>query len=322
MAKANLKATCSVCFREHKLLASGRRPVRHGFSIVTNGLGHGHIGAWHTSSCPGGRFPHFGISTEGTEWALARTRETLEERLAWQEKLNSDDKPGLRWAPSKLQARYGAKSVVVRPGSTAVKVTFPKGGGQYTIPDYDKLFARAAVEVEQQIKLCQSHIAHYENAIKSWKPAEAVVVETKIDATPRHKRASWKNRGSLDAPFCKAFSMRPPTGAQLYAESDDQVTCKACLKAMEREANAKAKREAEKAANHTYRVTFPDGSTRETTNDRQGTKRPLIKAVIYQAHDRWHVDWCVSDGVAKKAVREVKGWAQNVQIVPVEDVTA
>jgi hypothetical protein len=116
-----IQGTCSVCLRSIQL--HGEKPIRHGFSAV--GVRHGQSGGYHTGPCPGTRFPHLGISSEGTQWALDSAREQLtrtEDRLS---ELAAN--PDLIWYP-RLRSSYNkvpgglpdmSRPVILRHGEDA-----------------------------------------------------------------------------------------------------------------------------------------------------------------------------------------------------------
>lgn len=331
MTTTKLQATCSVCFHTHKLYGNGNL-TRHGFSIVTQGYGQGHYGAWHTGPCGGINFPHFGISTDGTKWALDGTRAALKRAKAARTKL--DTNPAMKWTPDKWAVKKNVEPVKVELGD--VERYFNYDGtpqefyGDYTVISYAKLHKVAVANVDGEIKSLTGQVAFYVKAIKEWVAKDATPV---ADAPSGHKKVNWKNREGVSAPLCKQWSMRYPAGTAVFAKTDAEIGCKSCLKAMERDAKEEVERAAKKAANKTYVLRLPNGELASTTNDKEMTKRPIISAVIVQAmdDDRWHVTkWAVSEATAKKACREStkatyrfgddfgKPVWKNVQIVEVE----
>jgi hypothetical protein len=320
-----LEAVCAVCFRVHKLYAKGTL-VRHGFQI--HGRRNGEWGnAWHTGPCNGWSFPHFGKSTEGSEWALGKVRAYLaaqEERLA-----ELATNPELTWTPSDWdRKRYNAQNQKLNHGDKRRSVKpseeSPDWKGNvhafYDVPAYDSVHKSRVSETEANIRGAKHDIAMYEEAIKTWVPRDPVPVKSKSTV---HKAANWKGKANRPTTsLCKQWSMHHPTGMAVTTTDDAQVTCKSCLRTLDTDAKEKAKKAKADAENKTYRVTFPNGETRTTTNKRESNKREFVSAVVAKSSydGRWHLaKWAVSESTAKKAVREYKkaGW-DEVQITELE----
>jgi hypothetical protein len=322
------EATCAVCFRVHKLYAKGNL-VRHGFNIVNreNGV---FYQAWHTGPCGGIDFPHFGISTEGTEWALGQVKSHLaraQERLA-----HLQTRPTISWsADNKWDIQSGAQRHDLNPGDERRHVKFsevnPEYKGNsfnyYVVPAYEAALKSRVSGVEGTIRSDERQIVNYEEAIRTWEPKDAVPVKSQKVV---HKAANWKNKAGIPAAECKKWGMSRPEGTAALTENASGVTCKACLKGIEKVKEEKAKKVKEDAENKTYRVVFPDkGGSECTTNKRESSKREFISAVVAKSSydGRWSVaKWAVSDATAKKAVRECRngGW-DSVQIVSLEVIT-
>ena len=159
-----LQGTCSVCLRVMQL--HGSAPIRHGFSAV--GVRHGQSGGYHTGPCAGIQFPHLGISTEGTKWALDRERAFLEKTNSALATLATN--PNLTWYPSKYDARVGrsrpdlSKPTIVKYGDEA-QLSFQGGA-----PSYASLHRTEKVKLNNQQHTAEHAISAYEDVLASWSP--------------------------------------------------------------------------------------------------------------------------------------------------------
>lgn len=216
---AKFKSTCSVCFASHKLYADGR-PTRHGFSIVTQGHGSGHWGAWHTGPCPGSGFPHLGASTTGTEWALATAREQLEWAESDRDKLAT--RPPLEWIPRAL-SRPGRLHELTSGPTTLLDGFTGINGYQCDswtqIPTYEKTHTERTNVNANRITSLTAAIARYEETITTWQPFAPTPVKTR--APVRHARTI--NRRGKTRPACSGRAM-----SVLYADTATEVTCSRC----------------------------------------------------------------------------------------------
>ncbi len=216
---SKLQGTCSVCLREIQLRDG--RPIRHGFSAV--GVRHGQSGGYHTGPCAGTQFPHLGISSEGTAWALDRERRFLEgthKRLA-----DLAANPDITWFPKKYDIRGGradlSKPVVVKHGDERSYST-----GQ---PSYDQLHRARKAELEQHVNQAERAIAEYERVLGSWSPEKYPTTGAAVKVETVHMERPIKNlRGETTiGTLCR--SARRGRVAFL-AKTDDpaKVTCKRC----------------------------------------------------------------------------------------------
>lgn len=210
-----LQATCSVCFRTQNL-NSANEPIRHGFNAIN--IQHGTTGGWHTGPCGGVSFPHFGISTAGTEWALSKARAYLASLQS--RRMNLDSNPELVWnhRTYKGSGRYLTTPITVQPGA----------GRDYTTgqPSYEELKERAISEIEREIVGTTQDIDTYTAKIAAWQPADATPAPVKAKIV--HKAANWKGRPGIVTGRCQMFAMRPPTGHVATTENKDEVTCARC----------------------------------------------------------------------------------------------
>ena len=215
-----LAGTCSVCLRTMQL--RGDRPIRHGFSAV--GVRHGQSGGYHTGPCAGTQFPHLGISTEGTQWALDREQRFLASTNEAIAKLATN--PDFTWYPKKYDIRGGredlSKPVVVKHGAER---DYSTGA-----PSYDSLHSSKKAQLERQVNMAERAIAEYERVLASWSPEKYPVtgapkkIETTHMATPRKN-----SRGETWTGVRCRFTRQGYTSDKL-AKTDDpsKVTCKRC----------------------------------------------------------------------------------------------
>lgn len=217
------QGTCSVCLRMMQL--HGVSPIRHGFSAI--GVRHGQSSGYHTGPCSGTRFPHLGISTEGTQWALGNARgrlATVETELA-----RLAGNPDLTWYPDTYQGGRRLKDfkhpVTLRYGGEEVAFA---GDGR---PTYAWEHKRLVSEQEHIKRELERAIDAYEKVLATWTPEKYPVtgavkkVETVHMATPR------KNvRGEWIGISCR--STRPGFASDKLAKTTDpsKVTCKKCRK--------------------------------------------------------------------------------------------
>lgn len=220
-----IQGTCSVCLRMMQL--RNDRPIRHGFSAV--GVRHGQSGGYHTGPCQGTQFPHLGISTEGTEWALRDVRERLartEERLR-----ELAGHPDLVWYPrergSYNKVRGGlpdlANPVTLRYGE-------PEGFATDGRPTYASEHRRRVTEQENIKDSLDRALREYERVLASWSPEKYPVtgavkkVETVHMATPRKN-----SRGETWTGVLCRFTRRGYVSDKLpKTENPGEVTCKRC----------------------------------------------------------------------------------------------
>jgi hypothetical protein len=147
--------TCSVCFQEIITKKSGA-PKRHGFQVISAGYGRGHLGAYHTGPCPGTDFLHYGLSDEGTKWALADAQRRLvqaEKDIRWLE-----SRPVLPWVS---ESRYAdAKQKDIHPGDPQ---DYRLGA-----PSYEQYHKRKLTLAEQYRSSLLHSIDFYGDKIKTW----------------------------------------------------------------------------------------------------------------------------------------------------------
>lgn len=164
--------TCAVCLNTHKEVAG--KIARHGFHILTQGLGHGHLNAQHTAPCPGRRFPILEVSTEGTEWQLKNIRTVLASAVARREELKG--RPALTYAvPARgnynlPKRQWKFEYIQVQPGDA------PVYSGPTRNPGYDHLYQAAVRENEAAVRELTETRSHYERVIAEWTPKEVTRV--------------------------------------------------------------------------------------------------------------------------------------------------
>lgn len=220
------QGTCSVCLRVMQL--HGASPLRHGFAAI--GVRQGQHSGYHTGPCDGTRFPHLGISAEGTRWALGHASAQLDRVNEALDKLAGN--PDLTWYPnipgSYNKVRGGlrdmARPVVLRHGEK--DVTFASDGRPTYAWEHKK---RVAAQTNIKTEL-EKTIATYEKVLASWSPEKypttgaAAKVETCHMATPRRNNRDETWTGIL----CR-FT-RQGSASNLMKKTDDpsKVTCKRC----------------------------------------------------------------------------------------------
>lgn len=224
MATAKIQGTCSVCLRTMQL--HGDQPIRHGFSAI--GVHHGQSGGYHTGPCAGTEFPHLGISTAGTTWALDRERRLIDSTNAAIADLATN--PDLTWYPKKYDVRGGrpdlSKPVVLKHGD--------ERSFQGSTPSYDSVHRAKEVQLKNQRDATERVITEYERVLASWSPEKYPVadapgkVETVHMATPRKN-----NRGETWSGILCRFT-RQGHASDKNPKTDDPsaVTCKRCRAAL------------------------------------------------------------------------------------------
>jgi hypothetical protein len=247
---------CSVCFHAHELHGNGR-PARHGFSINTRGMGHGHVGAWHSGPCFGTDFPNLAISCEGTKAALARVETQL--RHVAEALVRLTAYPALTWTWERGRRTSRTRVVVtavhteeVTHGARARALTMSDlgplaleqlsswervpGRTLATVPSYDDLFEARVRELQAQRDRLERAHTEYAKVIAEWTPeawgAKAAAVTPKRKGPAIHLAATFKNReGGVPVPACTRWALSPTFGARL-SKTTAEVTCTKCQKLM------------------------------------------------------------------------------------------
>jgi len=226
-AAAKLQGTCSVCLRTMQL--RGDYPIRHGFSAV--GVRHGQSGGYHTGPCAGTQFPHLGISTEGTQWALDRERKHIDRLNAQLAELATN--PDLTWYPKKYDVK-GGRADLSRPFVVKYGDEEPIAYSSDNPPSYARLHKAKVAELESFARMAASAIAEYERVLASWSPEKYPTsrapgkVETVHMEMPRKSTRFGEWTGIL----CR-FT-RPGYASDKNPKTDDpsKVTCKRCRAAL------------------------------------------------------------------------------------------
>jgi len=223
MATADkLQGTCSVCLRTMQL--HGDSPIRHGFSAV--GVRHGQSGGYHTGPCAGTQFPHLGISTEGTVWALDRERAHLGRLQARLAELATN--PDLTWYPKKYDVRGGradfSRPLVLKHGEEG-----PYGTGA---PSYASLHRSETAQVENHKNMAERAIAEYERVLATWSPEKYPTTGAPKKVETVHMERPVKTvRGEVIGTLCRGVGRGR---AAFVAKTSDpsKVTCKRCRAAL------------------------------------------------------------------------------------------
>ena len=196
MGADKLQGTCGVCLRLIQLRDD--RPIRHGFSAV--GVRHGQSGP-----CAGTQFPHLGISTEGTQWALDREHKHLERLRAALANLATN--PDLTWHPTKYDVRGGrldlSRPFVVKHGDAA-----PFAYRNDSPPSYAQLHDAKVAELEGQTYMAERAIAAYELVI-------GVV-------SAHHLRGLWYRAASSGERALSAVEWPPRAAPALIVSGDSR----------------------------------------------------------------------------------------------------
>jgi hypothetical protein len=226
-----LQGTCSVCLRPIQL--HDGHPIRHGFSAV--GVKHGQHSGHHTGPCAGSGFPHLGISTEGTRWALGRAHQRLEGLRESRADLATN--PDLTWYPKKYDVRGGrldlAKPFVVKYGD---EKPFVVGRPFDNPPSYAELHQGRVAELKGYERAAEGEIAEYDRVLTSWSTGKYPTIGAKAKAVTVHMERQIIIRGSFGpvtevGVLCKG--LRAMRGQRLLKTSDPaKVTCKRCREAL------------------------------------------------------------------------------------------
>lgn len=224
MAGDKLQGTCSVCLRTMQL--RGEHPIRHGFSAV--GVRHGQHGGFHTGPCAGTSYPHLGISTAGTEWALERERQVLARTNETLAKLASN--PDLTWYPKKYDVR-GGRLDLSRP--TVIKYG-DEPAFNSPAPSYASLHRQETAKQENYRDMAERAIAEYERVLASWSPGKYKVTGAPEKAETVHLAADRKNnRGETWTGIWCRFTRQGFASDKVPKTSDpSKVTCKRCRAAL------------------------------------------------------------------------------------------
>jgi hypothetical protein len=226
MRTDKIQGTCSVCLRSIQL--HGERPIRHGFSAV--GVHHGQSGGYHTGPCPGTRFPHLGISPEGTQWALNNAREHLastEDRLR-----ELAAYPDLIWYP-RLRGSYNKVSGGLPDRSRPVilqygKDTYANDGR----PTYASEHRRRVAEQTSLKTSLEPAIAEYERVLARWSPEKYPTTGATAKVEIVHMERPVKTaRGEVIGTLCRGVGRgRGPLAPK--TSDPAKVTCKRCRTAL------------------------------------------------------------------------------------------
>jgi len=218
-AADKLQGTCSVCLRLMQL--HGDHPIRHGFSAV--GVRHGQHGGYHTGPCAGTQFPHLGISTEGTRWALDRERAQLERLRA--QIANLATNPDLTWYPKKYDVPGGrpdlAHPVVIKPGTESDYTT--------GAPSYAFLHRSEKAKLENWQHAAERAIDAYEKVLATWSPEKypTTGAAKKVETVHMERPVKTLRGDTVVGTVCR--SARRGRASLLAKTSDPaKVTCKRC----------------------------------------------------------------------------------------------
>lgn len=212
---SKLQATCAVCLRTMQL--HGDRPIRHGFTAI--GVRHGANSGYHTGPCGGQNFPHLGISTEGTVWALGIARDRLGHTREALAKLA--EHPDLTWYPTARGVPDLAHAVVLRHGADVGYAA----DGRPTYANEHRRRVTDLTNIEQELLRA---IAAYEKVIATWKPAAAAAAPAKVEMVHMAMPRTHTRFGEWQGITCR-FT-RPGYASDKLVKTTDpaKVTCKRC----------------------------------------------------------------------------------------------
>lgn len=218
------EVVCPVCFASHTMKA-GEKITRHGFKVYNRSVGQ--VGnAWQTGACAGGSFPHFGKSTEGTEWALAKVKEQIAYTEDQLEKLAGN--PPLEWHYTSgrydrcpKENRPASRSLL--PGAEEVRIGKYHYSPDAVVPSYDAEHKKQVNANERRLKSLEHDRKVYEEALANWKPQDPVELPEKKQVV--HK--SFKHRTGRTLLECGSRGMYVH-----HTEKEDEVTCTRCLKSL------------------------------------------------------------------------------------------
>jgi len=218
---ARQAAQCSVCFGTFQLVVYKDRPIRHGFNAY--GVQHGQHGGFHTGPCQGVRFPHFGVSTEGTVWALGLAQETLVDVTEAHAKHQT--RPVLTWHRPIFRSYSKPREPQHKDLSPGDAADFRTG-----VPSYEDEWKDIEHKLTRRIAELKDQILIYEAAIKTWKPCSPVPVPAKVPLVHHPRTYQRVSSGtSWVGPACRRTD---PYQAQNHKTSTDPklVTCPRCIK--------------------------------------------------------------------------------------------
>jgi len=205
----------------------GDHPIRHGFSAI--GVRHGQSGGYHTGPCAGTQFPHLGISTEGTTWALSRERGILERLNASLDKLATN--PDLTWYPKKYDVRGGrsdfSRPHVVKYGDEQ-QSTLRDGA-----PSYAYLHRQEKVQLENHKNMAERAIDAYEKVLAGWSPEKypTTGAPAKEETVHMEHRLKTTTRGDIAVPLCRGGRRGSRSFLKMTTDPAN-VTCKRCRTAL------------------------------------------------------------------------------------------
>lgn len=203
----------------------GDHPIRHGFSAV--GVRHGQHSGYHTGPCSGTRFPHLGISTEGTRWALNNAQERLS---SIEEKLRSlEAKPDLIWHRPKYGKRLQdlPQPVTLRYGEDVRYA----GDGR---PTYAWEHQRQVAELTNIKEELNRALQAYEEVLATWSPERYPVTGAVKKTETTHMEMPRKNSREEEwlGILCRFTRKGVASDKLLKTKDPAEVTCKRCRTAL------------------------------------------------------------------------------------------
>lgn len=228
---------CAVCLREGIVLSAGQQsPIRHGFSAIN--VQHGASGGWHTGPCDGVRYAHFGQSTEGTTFELARTEQHLSRVRAQLDHLAT--RPELPWhfaeTLSRDQVARGAEPHRATYTLTPIdagqrKVTYRTAGAYgsvYTVPSYERHRGTLVVLAESNRDTLVDWRGRLVAAIAGWAPVPPAPRSPEVPVVHRPREYIFSGGVTIRGPACRRPRGRVAAEQKLLSDDSALVTCGRC----------------------------------------------------------------------------------------------
>jgi hypothetical protein len=162
MAK-KIKKTCAVCFREIAIGTDGKI-VRHGFKVNNRKNGQ-HGCAWQTGGCAGHMFAHYGLSADGTEYALEGVEKYIAGQNAALAKL--DARPTMKYPITRYNRNTCKHDTIGHIDLNDGDVAVYSGD---THPGYNHVHSIAVKNVNKDIANARGDVKFFGEKIAQWSP--------------------------------------------------------------------------------------------------------------------------------------------------------
>src|SRR3990167_4802269 len=215
-AKTTTTVTCSVCLGTYNVHAKGVTPIRHGFT--SHNVKHGQSGGWQTGACMGMPFPHLGISSEGTTYAVAYIARQIE--AAREAITNLGANPAFSWDEMKYMGA-GVKKLVATHAISLGDVADYRPGK----PDYASLKASKIAKLQRTVKELLPAWTELSKGLSTWTAAKYAPKTVAKKGAVVHAGTNWgkaRKDQSWTVAVCQKWSFQP-TRAKIAA-TDAEVT--------------------------------------------------------------------------------------------------